>query len=103
MKIKGIEESKSVRRGVFIQTDPPVTREVFVKFQELWHVKELDLSEDGKLIWHGTALPDREFIKQTDLYLSEAENKLAQEKSALESDRKEFLRKFSDSTGVPLI
>ena len=104
MKIAGIDKSKLKKGEVFLRTDPPLSQKVFEAFQEVWGVADFDFDEAGlMLIWRGPQHVDSEFIRQTSIYLTEAENQIeARRKASLKRDD-DFLESLSARTGLPLV
>jgi hypothetical protein len=104
MKIVGIDKSKSKKGEVFLKTEPPLSQKVFDAFQEIWQVTDFDFDESGlMLVWRGPQHFDAEFIRQTTIYLTEAENRLeARRKASLKRDD-DFLQTLSDRTELPLV
>lgn len=104
MKLKGIIQSGGSNNELILETDPPITEEIYNKFQELWPHEETYFDpENGKLVWCGSSVPDRMFVSQANIYLTEAENALAQEKGGINDYRQQRLKKASEASGLPLI
>ncbi len=104
MKIVGIDRSRSTKGEVFFRTDPPLSEKVFDAFQEVWQRSGFDFDEaNSMLIWRGPQYVDSEFIRQTTIYLSEAENRLRTLRNASLKRDDEFLERLSRETGLPLV
>jgi hypothetical protein len=102
MKITGIDKAKSKQSQLALQTDPPLTPEVFDRFLEVWQVDGFSLQGD-LLFWEGSMGIDGDFIEETALYLTEAERQLAETRTSGDAALDAFLRKKSKETGLPLL
>jgi hypothetical protein len=102
MKILGIKKGQSRRGHLVHVTDPKLSKEVFHKFLEIWDVVGFDI-EHGSLVWTGTAIPDAEFRRQTEIYLTESENHLNAEAVRARNADEDFINKVSESTGWTVI
>jgi hypothetical protein len=102
MKIVGIDKTRSKSGEIVFITEPPLIPEVFEKFQELWQAGDFT-SSGGSLAWSGPSHIDKEFRRQTETYLTEAENAIKAEKHRGEISKDDFLQKLSEHTGLPLL
>ena len=102
MNILGIDEANSTQRELVLKTDPPLTHEVFAKFVEIWQVGDFDV-RNGSLVWMGAMGIQADFIGQTQIHLTEAENALKQEKIRARNQQRAFLHKIAEQTDLPLI
>jgi hypothetical protein len=102
MKITGIDNARSKKGKLVLLTDPPLTPSVFSKFLEVWQVANFEI-EGNSLIWLGPAHIDKEFARQAEVYLTEAENAIKAEKTRDENSNEQYLQKVSAQTGLPLI
>jgi hypothetical protein len=102
MKIDGIKKARSKKGELVLVTNPPLTEEVFYKFQEAWNVTGFTM-EDDLLIWTGPPNIDKEFIRQTNIYLTEAENQIKTEKTRTEGGAEQYQKEASERTGLPLL
>jgi hypothetical protein len=98
MKILGIKKDLSKKGHLVLITDPRLRKEVFNAFQEIWNVDGFEL-ENESLVWTGTSIRDAEFRRQTEIYLTEAENKLKAQATRARNADEDFIKKFSESTG----
>jgi hypothetical protein len=102
MKITGIDKSRSEKGKLVLLTDPPLTPSVFSKFLEVWQVANFEI-EGHSLVWFGPAHIDKEFAREAEIYLTEAENAIKADKTRDENSNEQYLQKVSDRTGLPLI
>jgi hypothetical protein len=102
MKIIGISKAKSKAGAIVFVTEPPLTFTVFNTFRELWNASDFSFL-NGSLVWAGPAHIDAEFRRQTEIYLTEAENALKAEKNRAQGSENNLLQKVSERTGLPLL
>jgi len=102
MKITGIDNARSDLGKLVFVTDPPLKPSVFSKFVELWQVANFDIEGDS-LVWSGPAHIDKEFVRQTEIYLTEAENAIKAQKTRAENTKEQYLQQASKKMGLPLI
>src|SRR5438128_1240520 len=98
MRTLGIDKAQSKQGHLVITTEPQLSAQVFNKFVELWDIAGFDI-ENGSLVWTGTGIPDAEFRRQTDIYLTEAENNLKAEAVRARNADEDFINKVSQRTG----
>jgi hypothetical protein len=102
MKIIGISKAKSKVGAIVFVTEPPLTFPVFNNFRELWNASDFSFL-NGSLVWTGPAHIDAEFRRQTETYLTEAENVLKAEENRGHDSKNNLLQKVSKQTGLPLL
>jgi hypothetical protein len=102
MKIVGIDKARSKPGEIVFITDPRLTTEVFDKFQEVWNASDFRIAS-GSLVWTGPSHIESEFRRQTETYLTEAENAIEADKNRAQNNRDDFLQNLSDRTGLPLL
>jgi hypothetical protein len=102
MKIIGISKAKSKAGAIVFVTEPPLTFTVFNAFRELWNASDFSFL-NGSLVWTGPAHIDPEFRRQTETYLTEAENALREKEDRAKDSEDDVLEKVSERTGLPLL
>jgi len=102
MKIIGISKAESKAGAIVFVTEPALTFTVFNNFRELWNAGDFSFL-DGSLVWTGPAHIDAEFRRQTEIYLTKAENALKAEENRAQDSEDNLLRSVSERTGLPLL
>jgi hypothetical protein len=107
MRITGIDSKESdLERGeIALKTEPALTVDVFqFALRNFWAVQGSDnfaFKSDGLLRVMRTTLPAIR-VQEYESALTNAETALANQKTAIEGARKDFLKGLSDDSGLPL-
>lgn len=102
MKITGIDKARSRKGELVLVTDPALTEAVFCVFRDTWNVTGFAV-EENLLIWTGPQNIDKEFIRQTEIYLTEAENQIKGEEARTEQSAERYQKEVAERTGLPLV
>ena len=103
MKLTGIDAAKSKEGEIVFRTEPPMTEEILQELQNVWILGYEFGMDGGLLVWRGGAYPEKSLRQQTDIFLTEAENAVNAKKPEETSQPREFLKKVSELTGLPLV
>ena len=102
MKITSFDPDKSVpkERVVFL-TDPPLSDDVFQKFQKLGYADDFS-HEKGCLILHNFTRLTRGFKPEVEQHLTQAEESVTLEKQGAKTFHERFIKNVSEATGIPV-
>jgi hypothetical protein len=101
MKIVGINDSpeRTNEKQTAFFTEPALTEEVFDIYSQMVGEQNIFYCQNGLLIASRSFGIDKEYLDQTELYLSEAEKKIQGTQTRREKQHKERLEHISKTTG----
>jgi hypothetical protein len=104
MKIVAIDdnpENSNETQTAFI-TDPPLTKEVFDQYSMIVGKQNIFQCKNGLLVTSQAFGLDKQYIDQTQEFLTDAEKQIEHAKTRKEKQHTERLKNISQGTGRPI-